>query len=60
MQKAFEEWFEDTKLDHISDITNYLISPDIYGDMNVDEDKLKYYLKSIWEEFRQNMTWRDI
>ena len=49
---TFDEYWSETKPDYLGDLYVYAISPDIYGDLNVNEE--------VWEASRQHMTTRDI
>ena len=60
MGKTFDEYWLETKQDYLGDLYTWAISPDIYGDMNVDEESVKSALRTIWNDSRQNMTTRDI
>lgn len=60
MGKTFDEYWSETKSDYLSDLYTWAISPDIYGDMNVDEEGVKSILSQLWNDARQNMTTSDI
>lgn len=59
MGKTFNEWFEETKQDHLSDISGWIVTETIFGN-EICEDRLRDYLLSVWEASRQNMTYKDI
>lgn len=56
---TFDEYWEETKEDHMSDFKNWLVSDIIYS-LEANEDRVHEYLKYIWNAARQNMTTRDI
>lgn len=60
MGKTFDEYWLETKQDYLGDLYVWAISPDIYGDMNVDEEGVKSILNLLWNDSRQNMTTKDI
>ena len=60
MGKTFDEYWLETKQDYLSDLYTWAISPDIYGDMGVDEEGVKSILNQLWNDARQNMTTKDI
>lgn len=60
MGKTFDEYWEETKEDYISDLFTWSISPDIYGDLNINKDSVKSVLEVLWNDSRQNMTTKDI
>ena len=60
MGKTFEEYWEETKSDYLGDLYTWAISPDIYGDLNVNEEDVKSILSQLWNDSRQNMTTKDI
>lgn len=59
MGKTFEEYWWETKSDHVSDIKDWVVSETIYGN-EIDEDRLKRVIETVWYASRQNMTTRDI
>jgi hypothetical protein len=60
MGKTFDEYWSETKQDYLGDLYTWAISPDIYGDLNVNEEDVKNILNLLWNDSRQNMTTRDI
>ena len=60
MGKTFDEYWLETKQDYLGDLYVWAISPDIYGDLNVNEEAVKSLLNLLWNASRQNMTTRDI
>lgn len=60
MGKTFEGYWLETKPDYLGDLYCWAISPDIYGDLNVDEEGVKSILSQLWNDAQQNMTTRDI
>ena len=60
MGKTFDEYWLETKQDYLSDLYVWAISPDIYGDLNVDEEGVKSILSQLWNDAQQSMTTRDI
>ena len=60
MGKTFDEYWLETKQDYLGDLYTWAISPDIYGDLNVDEEGVKSILSQLWNDAQQNMTTRDI
>lgn len=59
MGKTFDEYWLESKTDYLSDLYTWAISPDIYGDLNPDIERVKGILEAIWNDSRQNMTWKD-
>ena len=59
MGKTFDEYWEETKKDHMSDIKYWLVSETIFG-LEIYENRVYDYLQGIWNASRQNMTTRDI
>ena len=60
MRKTFEEYWLETKSDYLSDLYQWAVSPDIYGDLNPDPESVKGILNLLWDDSRQHMTTRDI
>ena len=60
MGKTFDEYWLETKQDYLSDLYVWAISPDIYGDINANEEDVKSILNQLWNDARQNMTTKDI
>lgn len=60
MGKTFDEYWSETKSDYLGELYTWAISPDIYGDLNIDEEGVKSILSQLWNDARQNMTTRDI
>ena len=60
MGKTFDEYWLETKQDYLGDLYVWAISPDIYGDLNVNEEDVKNILNLLWNDSRLNMTTRDI
>ena len=56
MGKTFDEYWLETKQDYLGDLYVWAISPDIYGDLNVDEEGVKSILNLLWNDSRQHMT----
>ena len=56
MAKTFDEYWSETKQDYLGDLYVWAISPDIYGDLNVNEEAVKSLLNLLWDDSRQNMT----
>ena len=60
MGKTFEEYWLETKQDYLGDLYVWAISPDIYGDLNVDKEGVKSILSQLWNDAQQSMTTKDI
>ena len=59
MGKTFDEYWSETKQDYLSDLYVWAISPDIYGDLNVNEEGVKSILSQLWNDAQHNMTTKD-
>ena len=57
---TFDEYWSETKQDYLGDLYVLAISPDICGDLNVNEEAVKRLLNLLWDDSRQHMTTRDI
>ena len=60
MGKTFDEYWLETKQNYLDDLYTQAISPDIYGDLNVNEEAVKSLLNLLWDDSRLNMTTKDI
>ena len=60
MGKTFDEYWLETKQDYLGDLYTWAISPDIYGDLNPELERVKSILSQLWNDSRQNMTTKDI
>mgnify|MGYP003545566154 FL=1 len=60
MGKTFDEYWSETKQDYLGDLYVWAISPDIYGDLNVNEEGVKSILSQLWNDSRLDMTTKDI
>lgn len=59
MGKTFDEYWLETKPDYLGDLYVWAISPDIYGDLNVNEEAVKSILSQLWNDAQHNMTTKD-